>query len=1062
MRSALPLMFALLATASALAAAERPGARPVWEDPQINAINRLPMHSSFVAFEDLAKARAGDAAASSRILSLNGQWAFNYAPFPAKRPQGFEKPAYDVSAWPRVAVPGNWELQGFGIPHYVNIEYLFPANQPFLPADDNPVGSFRRDFTLPASWRGNRIILQFGAVQSAFHVWVNGKLAGYSEDSRLPAEFDVTRLLKPGRNTLAVEVLRYADGSYLEKQDMWNMSGIFRDVTLSARPPAHVADLRFDAGLAADNSTGTLDMTIALSAPAARGGHRVTTRLLDGTRELHSATVPASAAVRVAARLPGIEPWSAETPRLYTLEVTLHDRTGAVVEAIVRQAGFRRVEIADGLLKVNGRPVEIRGVNRHEHDPVTGHALSRESMERDVQLMKQLNINAVRAAHYPNDPYFYELADRYGLYLMDEANIESHEYMQLGEQAKPPKSKEDFQLGYKPEWERAHHERMTRMVERDRNHAAIIMWSLGNEAGTGPAFDKGAALVKALDPTRPVTYGGYSALRGYHLLDYSEVYTPMYLTPDEVRNYPRSGRKQPLILAEYAHAMGNSLGNFREYWDAMRSHPSLQGGFIWDWVDQTILSRNDKGQTIWAYGGDFGPSPRPTSDNFLSNGIVQPDRTLNPHAQEMKKVYQPVDFALADGRLSIINRHDFIDLGRFDLRWRREADGRIVAQGVLPGQGVPARASGTISLPAEALVDEAGSEDFLMVEAVAQDGAIPLVPAGHLVAFEQFAIGAAPSSPAPALAGKPPAITETTGRIGVVAGTARLAFDRASGELVEWRVGDRDLLQAGLVPNLWRAPTDNDSGGRWFQRTLTPWKNAMAARRLTGITTRQQDGSAIISTVHRLGDMADVAIDYRIDNGGVVDVATRFTPLKPNLPILPRLGANLQLRGAYRQIEWFGRGPGESHWDRKTGYPVGRYQSTADAQYHDYSRPQETGNKADVRWFAARDKAGHGLLVTGDALLGVSALPVLQSDLDHDRSPNAPHRHGGDVAFRDLVSLNIDHLQMGVGGINSWGEKPLPQYRIKAQPYAWRIRLVPLAPGQDAGAVARANGGWPK
>lgn len=1066
MRLKLALLLAALAT-PALATDARPAALPVWENPQINAINRLPMHSSFFAFEDLAKAHAGDPAASSRFLSLDGQWRFHWSRNPGERPVGFEKRAFDVSTWPTVTVPGNWELQGFDIPHYVNIEYVFPANQPFLPADYNPVGSYRRDFDLPAAWRGQQVVLQVGAVQSAFHVWVNGRLAGYSEDSRLPAEFDVTRLLRPGHNTLALEVLRFADGSYLEDQDMWSMSGIFRPVFLFARPAAHVDDIRFDAGLAPDNRTGTLALDVQLSA-AVKPGMAVRARLLDGTRVLHEDRRAATAGkASFSASLPDIAPWTAETPRLYTLEVSLLDAKGSVIEAIVRQAGFRRVAMVDGQLTVNGRPIEIRGVNRHEHDPVTGHALSHASMEADVRLLKQFNINAVRTAHYPNDPYFYDLADRYGLYLMDEANIESHEYMQMGEQAKPPKTLADYQLGYKPEWLLAHHERMARMVERDRNHASIILWSMGNEAGTGPAFETGAALIRRLDPTRPVTYGGYSALRGYHLLDYVDIYTPMYLTPDEVRDYPKFGHRQPLILAEYAHAMGNSLGNFREYWDALRSSPMLQGGFIWDWVDQTLLKTLPDGRPIWAYGGDYGPSPRPTSDNFLANGLMQPDRTPNPHAYEVKKVYQPVDFKLADGRLSIINRFDFIDLSRFGLRWRREADGRVVASGSLPEQAVPARATATLALPPEALVDAPGSEDFLTVEAVAQEGAIALVAGGSVVAWEQFGLGGPPPVPAPATAAAattpaPPVLAETGNAVLVTtAGGARLQFDRGSGQLRQWTIGGRDLLVAGVVPNLWRAPTDNDSGGRWLQRTATAWKNAVNARTLTAFGTRRDGDAVVISTSYRLGDMADYAIDYRVSRDGALDVASRFTPLRDGLPILPRVGANVQLKGDFQAIEWFGRGPEENYPDRTSGYAVGRYASTVAAQYHDYSRPQETGNKSDVRWFALRDAGGLGLLVTGDGLLNISALPVLQADLDHDRNPAAPHRHGGDVQFRDLVSLNIDHRIMGVGGINSWGALPLPRYRLPAQPYAWRVRLIPLNPGEDANRIARQQGWTP-
>lgn len=1054
------LLAAPRAVAETPSAATPPTARPVWEDPQINAINRLPMHTSFFAFEDASRAEAGDPAASERYQSLNGQWSFHWAKNPDNRASGFENPKFDVSGWAKIAVPGNWELQGFDIPHYVNIEYVFPANQPYLPKDYNPVGSFRRDFDLPVKWTGQQIVLQFGAVQSAFFVWVNGKLAGYSEDSRLPAEFDVSKLAHAGRNTVAVEVYRFADGSYLEDQDMWSMSGIFRDVFLYARPQAHIADLAFDAGLAPDRATGTLALDVALSRAAQKAGLSVRTRVLDGTRELFVSQVPAKGpSVRFNTTLPGIAPWSAETPRLYPVEVALLDARGNVVEVIRRQAGFRHVAMIGGQFTVNYTPIKIRGVNRHEHDPTTGHYVSHALMEQDVRLMKQLNINAVRTSHYPNDPYWYELADRYGLYLMDEANIESHEYMRMGDEAKPPKTRADYQLGFKPEWEKAHLERVERMVERDRNHASIVLWSLGNEAGIGPSFEKAAQLVRKLDPTRPVTYGGYGTVEGHAVLPYSDIYTPMYDSIDEIVDYAKSSYPQPMILAEYAHAMGNSVGNFKEYWDAIYASPRLQGGFIWDWVDQTLYKKDDKGRTFLAYGGDFGPSPRPDSDNFLANGLLQPDRSFNPHAWEVKKVYQPIAFALGEGgKLTVTNRHGFIDLGGFDLRWKLEADGAVVASGPLPNLTTPAGASDVIALPEAALARDGKAERFLTVEAVARAGTIPLVDAGSVVAWEQFAIDTAPMA-AHLLQGRKPKVTETAQALTVTtANGATFAFDKPSGELSHWTIGGRELLRAGLTPNLWRAPTDNDSGGRWMLRISGVWKQATAQRKLVSLMHQTVGKTVKVSSLYELGEnVARFRIDHFIMPDGEVEVRGALVPQKDGMPIIPRVGMNLQLQGAYNRLEWFGRGPQENYWDRKTGAAVGRYRSTVAEQYHDYSRPQETGNKADVRWFALRDASGHGLAFAGEDLLGFSALPMLQSDLDHDRSRSAPKMHGGLVPFRDLVSVNIDHLQMGVGGINSWGALPLEKYRIPAGTYSWRFRMMPLDPGDDPQPMARQS-----
>lgn len=1055
------VIFAGLALGAANNVAAEQGqsvARPPWEDPQVNEINRLPMRTSYFGFESEQLARSGDVSRSQRYLSLNGKWAFKLARNPSIRPAGFENPKYDVSGWDRIDVPGNWELQGYDVPHYINIEYIFPANQPFLPKDYNPVGSFRRDFELPANWQGQQIVLNFGAVQSAFYVWVNGKLAGYSEDSRLAAEFDVTGLVGPGKNNVAVEVYRFADGSYLEKQDMWNLSGMFRDISIYARPRAHVADVIFNAGLTPDLATGTLALDVALSPEAVKAGTAIRARLLDGERAIYTSQSRVKGpSVRMAARLPGIEPWSAETPRLYTVELTLLDSRGRVSEVIRRSAGFRNVAMVDGLFTVNGKPIKIRGVNRHEHDPTTGHYLSKASMEMDVRLMKQMNVNAVRTSHYPNDPYFYDLADRYGLYLMDEANIESHEYMQLGDKAKPPKKREDYQLGYQPEWEKAHMERISRMVQRDRNHASIVMWSLGNEAGTGPAFENAAKWLRTYDPTRPVTYGGYGEEKRHRPLDYSEIYTPMYDSVAEMLDYAKSDYPQPMIQAEYAHSMGNSLGNFQEYWDAIYATPRLQGGFSWDWVDQTIYKKDEKGRTFFAYGGDFGESPRPDTDNGVADGILQADRTFNPHAWEMKKVYQPIAFKLADdGNLAITNRHAFIDLSGFDLRWRLDADGVALGGGKLTMPIVAPGATVGLPLPPEAVENDGRTERFLTIEAVARPATIPLVEAGSVVAWEQFAIGKATGSADPVKGSTPQVKTDGQRLTVATKNGAVLTFNRTSGELGRWTLGGRELLRSGLAPNLWRAPTDNDSGNNWMLRTSSIWKKAVAERKLVSISQSVRDGTVIISSIFALGEgTGQFRIDYNVLSNGELEVRGALIPAKQGLPILPRVGMSLKLPGAFSQLEWFGRGPHENYWDRKTGAAVGRYRSTVAEQYHDYSRPQETGNKSDVRWFALRDAAGHGLAFSADGLLNFSALPMAQDDLDHDRSPSVPNRHGGLVPFRDFVGVNIDHLQMGVGGDNSWGALPLAKYRIPAKEYAWRFRMAPIGPGDDPQRQAR-------
>lgn len=1015
-----------------------------WEDPQVNGIDRLPMRSSYFAYETLEAARAGDRSASERFFLLNGDWAFNFAPNPASRPVGFQDPAFDVSDWDRIAVPGNWELEGYGTPLYVNIEYVFEPDQPCTPKDDNPVGSYRRSFDLPAGFAagGKEVNLHLGAVNSAYYVWVNGELAGYSEDSKLPAEFEVTELLREGRNDIALEVYRYSDGSYLEDQDMWMLSGPERDIYLYARPEAHIADLEIGASWDAAGSTGTLSTGFEVS-DAAEGG-LLDVRIWDGAREIFAnhKTVGADGQVDLSATLPGIEPWSAESPRLYTFEATLMEADGEVLEAINRRIGFRTVEIRNKQLMVNGKPVMIRGVNRHEHDPETGRVVSRESMEEDIRLMKALNVNAVRTAHYPNDPYFYELTDRYGLYVMDEANVESHEYFQIGMNED---AAEEYELGHKPEWFQAHIERATRMVERDRNHPSIIMWSLGNEAGGGPAFVQTKEAVEAIDPTRPVIYRPTEAQRLPELTmaPYSEVFVPMYYKVDELIAYAEGPNQQPLIEVEYAHAMGNSLGNLDEYWDAMYKYPVLQGGFIWDWVDQTLNKTAEDGRVFQAYGGDFGPGPRPDWDNFLANGIIQADRTLNPHAAQLKYIYQPIHFAL-DGRLlSVTNRHDFRDLSGFAFGWKLERDGVRIADGDLALPAADAGETVSLALPRDVATDKGDGEYILTVEARARQGAVPLIDQSALIAFEQFTLAGQHELGAPS--GPQPDVTRSGDMLSVATAGGSLVFDAATGTMTSWVSGGEDLVLKGLVPNLWRAPTDNDAGGDWMQTTSGIWKEAVEARTLESFEQTADDNAVIVSTLYLLGDnVARYTIDYRITGDGSVDVSGKLQPLQEDLPVIPRVGMNIVLGGDYSNLEWYGRGPGENYRDRQSGYPIGIYRSTVREQYHDYSRPQETGNKTDTRWFSLTDDVGNGLRIEANGVLEFSALPLLQSDLDHDRNREAPNRHGSLMKFRDLVSVNIDHLQMGVGGDNSWGAKPMDAYLIKSRPYAWRFRMVPV------------------
>ena len=689
--------------------------RPDWENPAVYARGKLPASATHFPYETREAALAGDKARSARYLTLDGEWHFSFSPSADNLPAGFEQPDYDVSAWKRIKVPADWQTEGYDQPRYNNITYPFPANRPLIPHATNPVGSYRRDVDLPANWAGQDVILHIGAAGSAYYVWVNGEKVGYSEDSKLPSDFDVTRWVKPGRNTIAIQIFRWSDGSYLEDQDFWRVSGIERSVYLVAAPKTRVRDLFVRAGLDRSYRDGTLAAEVVVTPSDRPMTARMT--LLDGDRqalmkEIRIAPGKAERTVTLSAPVPGVRPWSAETPNLYTLLVELLDGEGRVVQATPQRIGFRTVEIKDGRVTVNGRPIMIRGVNRHEHDPETFHVISEASMRRDIELMKRNNINAVRTSHYPNDPLWYALADEYGLYVMDEANIESHAYMDYAN--KHPELREKLQIGFDPAWEGAHVSRVLNMVERDKNHPSIIFWSLGNEAGIGPSFEKAAAAIRKRDPGRLISYLGWGTLDWEHEPNaYVDIYAPMYDDVEKMVDWATDpSRTQPMIQCEYAHVQGNSGGNFKEYWDTIYQYDKLQGGFIWDWVDQSMYRYTKDGKRYWGDGGEYGPNPG--GDIEFGDGLIQPDRTPNPHLYEVQKVLSPIQFEnFTSGRVTIRNRHDFRDLSGFGFDWTIEEDGVPIATGALPAMAIAARTAERVTLPLPAFARKPGAEYLL-------------------------------------------------------------------------------------------------------------------------------------------------------------------------------------------------------------------------------------------------------------------------------------------------------------------------------------------------------------
>jgi beta-galactosidase len=1014
-----------------------------WENPAVFSRNTEPPHATYVPYASAGDAAQGDPSRSLFRISLDGLWKFKWVPSPSDAPAGFEKEDYDVGGWTDFPVPSNWEFKGYGQPIYLDEAMPFRGDPPYVPRDNNPVGSYRRAFTVPDAWKGRQVFLHFGGVNSAFYVWVNGKEAGYSEDSKTPAEFNITKYVRPGKNTLALKVFRYSDGSWLEAQDMWRISGIERSVQLFSTPDVRIRDFQVNASLDKAFKDGKLEVRASVRnhRPGPVQGYRLKVELLgpDGASVIPAplqciVAVPAGGETEgtVEGRVVSPLPWTAETPNLYTVVLSLLNSKGRTIEAVSCQTGFRNVEIRDGLLRINGVPIRIRGVNRHEHDPRNAKVVSEDLMIEDIRLMKRFNINAVRTSHYPNIPRWYELCDRYGLYLVDEANIESH-----GVSFDPDKT-----LANKPEWQAAHIDRTRRMVERDKNHPSVIIWSLGNEAGDGINFQATYAWIKKRDATRPVQY------EGAKLNPHTDIFCPMYARIPRLEEYVRTNEDRPLIMCEYAHAMGNSVGNLQDYWDVILAHPELQGGFIWDWVDQGILRTNGNGEAFWAYGGDFGPQEVPTSKNFCCNGLVLPDRKPHPHVWEVKKVYQqihagPVD--LAAGKLRIENRFDFTDLREFAGAWKLEAEGQTVGGDDLPEIDLAPHQSLDIEIPYPKFAPQPGIEYFLTVSWKTRK-ATPLVPAGHEAAWDQFPlpIHAAVSKKVDP-AGLPPLIMKENGDSFFFEGkNFRLKFDKAAGTIASLKYEGVEVLESGPVPDFWRAPTDNDYGNEMPVRCAV-WREAGRNRKITATTgERLGPNHARIDVTGTLpAGNSGFTASYTIYGSGDIIVSQTFKPGADGLPELPRFGMQMVLPVGFDTMTWYGRGPHENYWDRNTSAAVGVYSGTVMDQYHPYIRPQENSYKTDVRWVALTNGEGMGLLAVGMPLISTAASRFLADDYEY--GPEKDQRHPTDMRPRDMVVFNVDLKQMGVGGDTSWGAKPHDEYMLFPKEYSTSYRLRPFS-----------------
>lgn len=1023
---------------AAFFSAQAKAQEPAWQDPMVNSINRAPMHSSYFAYADEAEALMGSPEESANYISLEGLWKFHWSEDAGSRPLDFFSPGFNDRDWEDFPVPGIWELNGYGDPLYNNIgyawEYQYPDNPPRVPEKDNHVGSYRKEITIPEEWSGRQIFAHFGSVTSNIYLWVNGKFAGYSEDSKLEAEFDITKLLKPGKNLLAFQVFRWCDGSYFEDQDFMRYSGVARDCYLYARTRNRIQDIRITPDLDEEYRDGTLDVELDLTGNCNvclvltdPEGNTVEEKTLAGRKGLQS--------VRFDVKSPA--KWSAETPSLYTLTAT--SVSGDNSEVIPVKTGFRKIETKDSQVLVNGQPVLFKGANRHEMDPDGGYLVSKERMEQDILRMKQLNINAVRTCHYPDDSYWYDLCDKYGLYVVAEANIESHGM-----------GYEEQSLAKFPLYEKTHLERNRRNVQRNFNHPSVIFWSLGNEAGFGVNFEACYRWVKDEDPSRPVQYerAGYS--------DFSDIYCPMYMPYDACEKYCSENPGKPLIQCEYAHAMGNSEGGFREYWDLIRKYPAFQGGFIWDFVDQSPRWTSSEGKTFYAYAGDFSRYDVDKDQNFCNNGLISPDRKPNPHAHEVRYMYQsiwasPAD--LAETEISVFNENFFKDLSDYRMDWELLADGLSIQQGSISDLDIGPQETGkaTLGYDRTSLCREKEWMLNIYFRLKKTDG---LLPAGHTAAYSQipltgysygtdFITGTAADRKRPL-----PAFDSGDMRFLILEGQDfRIEFSKSDGMISLYEVDGTALLEKGssLRPNFWRAGTDNDYGAG-LQNKYIVWKDPQL--KLESLDYGIREGLAYVTAVSTMpATGAVVTMEYLIDRKGAVRVTQRMeagqSPDGKAVPEMYRFGVRMEMPGSFDIVEFYGKGPFENYADRQESALVGRYRQSVEEQFYPYIRPQETGTKSGLRWWQVIDASGTGLRFRSDAPFSASALEYSIEMLDD--GPAKDNRHPSDLVKSGSTEMCIDKMQMGLGCIDSWGAMPLEKYRIPYGDYVFTFIMEPVA-----------------
>ena len=991
-----------------------------WHNVDINQQNREPRRAAFFAFENLNKAQGFDKKQSSNYLSMEGTWKFNFVKDHNKRPMNFFKANFDDSSWKDFPVPGLFELNGYGDPTYKNIGYAwatqFDPNPPYISETNNYTGSYRRTFELPKDWKGKDVYFHVGSATSNLSLWVNGKYVGYSEDSKVAAEFNISKYLKPGKNLIAMQVMRWCDGSYFEDQDFWRLTGIAREVYLYARPKAHVADIRLNAGLENNYQDGVLDYQISL----AGGNSNVTIALYDQNGK----QVASASGLRGTIKVPQVKAWTAETPNLYKVYITVNGKQGAT-EVIPQKVGFRNVEIKNAQLLVNGKPILIKGADRHEIDPDGGYIVSVERMIQDIKTMKQLHINAVRTCHYPDDPRWYDLCDEYGLYVTAEANLESHG-MGYGEKS----------LAKFPEYLQTHIERNEGNVKTFINHPSIIVWSLGNEAGYGINFEKTYDWVKAYDKTRPVQYerGGYDSK--------TDIYCPMYIDYEESEKYCQGDGTKPYIQCEYAHAMGNSEGGFKEYWDLIRKYPKYQGGYIWDFVDQGLRDKSPiTGKEIFTYGGDYGRYP--ASDyNFNCNGIIAPDRRLNPHAYEIQYYHQNVwiqDFDAKEGSFYVYNENFFKNIDDLSLTATIYANGvKVSSVAINDTKGIAPQATKKIknedlrNTIAEAEQQHAG-EEIAVNFAFVSDGKEPLVDKGQVMARQQFVVSDYQFDKIDTPKSGNIEIEETNSYVKVSAERMTVTIGKKTGMIDYLDIDQEPVLKfrKSIKPEFWRAPTDNDYGAS-LQKEMKVWKNP--AMNLKSFDKQVLKDSVVLTALFDMPDVkAQLTLRYRINAAGEVAVTEKMvTDKDAKVADLFRYGMELQMPASFSKLEYYGRGPEENYIDRHSSAFIGKYESNVKDEYYPYVRPQESGNHTDIRTFSILNPTtGKGITFEGYAPMECSAIPYAIEDLDAGMEKEHEWgQHSGDLIAKGLVQVHIQQRQYGLGCIDSWMSKPMEKYRM--------------------------------